>query len=923
VKPSTDDAWLIALGAVVSDGGHVEWERVQERAVTPEQQQLVLNLRQLASVVNAHRTAVPASPDTHHPLAAPMSPTTQWRHLVMFECVGSGAFGRVHRGWDPLLDREVAIKLLARKRAGSSRLLDEARNLARIRHSNVVVVHGADAEADQGGIWMEFIEGQTLAAILAERGAMSPREVAGVGLDLCSALSAIHAAGLVHRDIKAQNVMRETGGRIVLMDFSNADAMSAADLHAVSGTPLYMAPELFTGASATAETDVYSLGVLLFFILSGRFPVEGRSVANVKQAHAGGARNRLRDVRADVPDSLIRVVERATAPDPRSRYHTAGELEHALATASGAQPIVYRSDPPRNGGSRRVRLRTWIGATALMVVTAALIAFVQGSRPGASAPVAARFTVGPPYLSGSWPRVSPDGRLLVFGAIVEGRNRFWIRPLDTLAGRPLLDTTANETPFWSPDSESLCFFNDGKLFKTGVHGGTPQLIADAPHPHGGSWSGTAIIYAAGDGLYKVASTGGTPERLTTVDGDRGELQHAWPEFLPDGRRYLFVIRSANPERSGLYVGSLDGAPPRRLSPAFSRAVYADHRLLYVRDGSLTAQQFNPRSATLQGEPVTIADGVKAHGAGGDAAFDVSPSGVLVYASAEKLPTTRLVLLDSRGRELRALSEVGAFARPRFSPDGQRVAAERLDSDERYADLWLYGVTRVSATRLMRTPAPDVSPVWSPDGTRIAFSSQRGSRFEIYVRAVDSVDERRLSSPPGDKFVEHWSPDGRYLTVTVLKSGLWLAPLDRNEAPRLLRASDTAETWQSEFSPDGRWLAYMSEESGTREVYVEPFPPTGARWQVSTRGGAEPHWRRTGELLYLDASSTLTAVRVTGPGWKTSAPQPLFPLAVPDLGGRSDYCVSPDGRFLIVNAFVADSPISTINVILNWTSRTNR
>ena len=345
MSSNPDEPWLIALGAVVSDGGHVDWTDAERRETTAEQRQLIDRLREVAAVVEAHRTAGASEAATDRDSPAP--PPLPWRHLVLFERVGTGAFGSVHRAWDSLLDREVAVKLLPKSRPGAAAPLDEARYLARVRHSNVVVVHGADEDEHGAGIWMEYIEGETLATIVHERGPMGGREVAGIGLDLCGALSAIHAAGLLHRDIKAHNVMREVGGRIVLMDFSGAHAQSAGGAGVpLSGTPLYMAPELFDGVGATPASDVYSLGVLLFFLLTGILPVAGETLEDVRKAHAQGQRKRLRDIRPDVADGLVQVVERAIEANPDLRFRTAGELERALAAASGAHVVVVSPTVP-------------------------------------------------------------------------------------------------------------------------------------------------------------------------------------------------------------------------------------------------------------------------------------------------------------------------------------------------------------------------------------------------------------------------------------------------------------------------------------------------------------------------------------------------------------------------------------------------
>ncbi len=916
-----EDAWLIALGSAVSDGAAVDWKDVEQRATSDHARRVLQEMRGIARIVDAHRSDALKDPD-ESPAPAP-SPARHWRHIVLFEAIGSGAFGTVHRGWDPTLDRDVAVKLFRLNGVPTVSPLEEGRHLARVRHSNVVTVYGADRDGDEAGIWMEYIDGQTLARMVRETGPLSAREVTGIGVDLCRALAALHSAGLLHRDIKAHNVMREVGGRIVLMDFSGAEVVEHDSRAAVtSGTPLYMAPELLNHGAATFASDVYSLGALLFFLLSGRLPVEGATVADLKRAHAEGRRRRLRDLRPDLPDSIVRVVERAIVVDPLQRYQTAGEFEHALMTASGSPAVVPRTDAPAAMTVGRWRAWRWLAGAALAGAALSVALWLRPLAATAPPPILTHFTIGPPFTSGSWPRISPDGRFVVFGAIVEGRDRFWVRPLDSISGRPLMNTTASESPFWSPDGSTLCFFADGKLKRIPVESADAQaeVLADAPTPHGGDWSGQTIVFGRDDGLYKVTLDHNTQvSRLTKMDPSLGEFQHAWPAFLPDGRRFLFIIRSKNTERNGVYVGSIDGGTPRYLMSATSRVRYADGHLLFVRQGILLAQPFNLNTLTLQGQAVTLADRLKYH-TSSDAAFDVSRNGVLVYGQSPGEPITRLMVFDGRGRELEPLTDRGSYHHPQFSPDGHRIVAEKVNEDGN-VDLWLYDLERHAVTRLTSTAAPDSRPTWSADGRQIAFSSKRGTVYDVYVKTVDTTEpEKPLVTGPGDKLVESWSSNGKYLSGTVLRSGLWIYPLDGIEKPRLVRASQRIENWQSEFSPDGKWLAYMSYESGTPEVYVEPIPATGARWQVSTHGGAQPHWRNQGrELLYVGTDGILMVVPVTAGGWEKSAATPLFHFTVPDLIGNGDYTISPDGSRIVVNTFISDPVVPPIDVLVNWTA----
>jgi eukaryotic-like serine/threonine-protein kinase len=856
------------------------------------------------------------------------APAQHWRHLLLFECIGAGAFGAVYRGFDPLVNREVAVKLLP-KEAGGRSSLEEGRALARIRHPNVVVVHGADQDADQVGIWMEYIAGQTLADIVRDRGPMSAWEVSGIGIDLCHALSALHASGLLHRDIKAENVMREAGGRIVLMDFSSAEHVFPEAGITFSGTPGYMAPELFAGAPATFVSDVYSLGVLLFFLLSGRLPVAGTTIADIRSAHVDRKHALLRDARPDVADRIVQVVERAIAYAPADRYQTTGEMERALASASGAD--AFRTPPTDSSPLAAGARRSWpLDGRSTALVIAALIlaaAVMAGGTAMFSTPPsrAARvvFSLGPPLMSGSWPRLSPDGRMVVYGALVNGREQLWIRSLDSLAGRVLENTTATATPFWSPDGRSLGFFADGKLLTIDVDGGDPLVLVDAPHPRGGDWSAAGtLLFAQAGGIHRIDSDGSNGAWVTALDASRGEWEHGWPEFLPGGRRFLYIVRSSSVEQDGLYFGSLDSPERHRVMPAYSRVAYEDGHLLFVREGTLQAQPFDIRTAALRGEPVALAHGVNHHRSS-DAAFDVA-GGTVIYAPLRGQPQSELVLIDRHGTRLKTLTPVGTYRQPRFSPDGQRVVVERIEAAGGNSDLWIFDIGRDSASRLTRSEAPDVRPVWSPDGMKVAFSSKRGTTYQIFSKTVDSTEEPRpLIAFEGNLFVESWSADGRYLSATVFRQGLWVFPTDSREKPWAVRTGD-ADTWQSEFSPDGRWLAYTSFESGKPEVYVEPVPPTGSQWQISTNGGAEPHWGGAeGELFYLSPDDGLMAVQMAARGWQSVRPQPLFELTVPNHGRSGGYSMSPDGELVVANLFVADPVLPPVNVVLNWTALLRR
>lgn len=923
-----DDAWLIALGNDVSDGKTVDWDVADRRANDdPEARLLLSNLKRLEAVIQAHRTSSGGSSPERSPVEPP---TTHWHHLVLFEPVGSGAFGTVYRAWDTKLDREVAVKLLPATGSISRSPLSEARHLARVRHPNVVTVYGAEQADGKVGIWMEFIQGQTLAEMVRDRGPMSAREVVGIGVDLCRAMSSLQAASLLHRDIKAHNVMREVGGRIVLMDFSGAWTIEPRDAPVnVSGTPLYMAPELFESRPPSVASDIYSLGVLLFYLLSGRMPVEGTSVAELKAAHARKARVRLRDLRSELPEAVVQVVERAIEHNPQDRYQTAGEFEHALVGTLGAYAAPQEPVPPSVVKDVPYRpLWRWATLAASVIGVVGLVSLTPDAwlRSEPVDPLMVSFAIDLPHNTGSWPRVSPDGKMIVFGSAVAGESVLWLRDLDSVEGRPLRHTAARESPFWSPDSRYLAFFDNGKLKTIEVAGDhLPQTLTSVPRARGGDWGATdVILFARDEGLFRIERDGSGERAVTTLDRERGEVSHTWPEFLPDGRTFLFLVRSTLPEYSGLYVGSLDSPVRTRLTSDYSRAVYAAGYLFFARDGALMAQPFDARTRQLKGNAQQIATRVKYH-AGSDGAFDVSNDGVLVYRGSEDLPVTRLQVLDPTGQRIGSMAPaIGAYRNPRFSPDGQRIVAESQQAGNVNSDLVLFDLARGGSSRLTRNEAPDVAPTWSPDGRAIAFSSKRATRYDVYVKTVDdTTPEQLVVGFDGDKVVEDWSGDS--LLLSVFRSGLWSAPLSDTGTSqrRLVRPTASIERWLAEVSPDGKWIAYNSVEPNDSEVYVEPLDGSGTsrRQQISSQGGYEPHWRQDGrEIYYLteDGFVASVALDVQGDTLVPQKPVKLFAVKVPGPGATSNFHVTGDGKRFVVNSLLGYPPVPPVHVVVNWT-----
>jgi Tol biopolymer transport system component len=435
-----------------------------------------------------------------------------------------------------------------------------------------------------------------------------------------------------------------------------------------------------------------------------------------------------------------------------------------------------------------------------------------------------------------------------------------------------------------------------------------------------------IIFARDEGLYRIEADGTGERAVTALDRAHGEYSHTWPEFLPDGRTFLFVVRSTQPEHSGVYMGSLDSSARTRLMADYSRAVYSRAGyLLFARDGTLFAQRFDPQVPRLTGVPLQIAANVKHH-PGSDAAFDVSDTGVLVYRESEDLPVTRLSLVNRAGERVGDFGPVGAFKHPRFSPDGQRIVVESLEEKgTSNGDLVLFDLARGGTRRLTRDPAPDVAPAWSPDGRRIAFSSKRGTRYDVYVKIVDgSAPATLLLGYEGDKYVEDWAPGGDALLLTVQRTGLWKAPLAERAKPSLIRGTASAERWLSEISADGRWIAYSTLEGRDSEVYVEALDGSLSRHrsQVSSNGGSEPHWRRDGrEIFYLTADGQVASVAVTqsadGESLRLQKPRHLFKAVVSGTATSSNFDVTPDGERFVINTLLGYPAVPPVHVVVNW------
>lgn len=865
--------------------------------------------------------------------------------------------GEVYRAKDTRLDRTVAIKVLPAHVAGDGerrqRFEREARAVSSLNHPHICTLHDIGRQDGIDYLVMEHLEGKTLTQSLA-KGPLPLEQALRYGVQIADALDQAHRQGVFHRDLKPGNVMLIKSGA-KLLDFGLAklrlpEETSAAGLvttlparastltveGTILGTLQYMAPEQLEGKDTDGRTDIFAFGAVLYEMLTGQRAFEGESAASLIAAILSSdppelSRLRLTTGRPEGP-ALERVVRKCLAKNPDDRWQTARDL------ASEIQWIA-EAGAPRGPVAGPVRPRNHAGlawAVATLAVTVALLLGVAYFHRATSEAPTLRLFFSPPEktsLAGSI-AVSPDGKQLAFvTSTPDGSSSLWVRPLDSLDARMLPGTEGAVYPFWSPDSRFLGFFADGKLKKVRVEGGPPQSLSDVFYARGGTWGrGGMIVFSPNDRdpLYRIADTGGAPTLVTTLDPSRQESSHQWPYFLPDGRHFLYLVWSGQAGARGIYVGSLDSKETKRLldadwGVAFGTGPGQTSYLLFLRGRTLMAQPFDIKALRLSGEPFPIAEHVwYDETKPGLTSFSVSENGVMAYRSGG-IRTTQLIWFDRAGKPLGSVGQPGAYRDPCLSPDEKRVVVPRIDPQTGTLDVWLFESKRDVSSRLTFHPLNEGTPLWSPDGSQIVFASDRDGPPNLYRKASSgAADDEALLGSHESKYPTDWSRDGRYIVYSEFgpkkKWDLWILPTFGERKPfRYLESGFDA--FQAKFSPDGRWIAYTSNESNRYEVYVQPFPMSAGRWQISTNGGAQPSWRRDGkELFYLAPDRKLIAVEVkAGSTFEPGVPKALFQTQV--LGvtdARNHYAPSGDGQRFLVSTVLEESASSPITVVVGWT-----
>jgi Tol biopolymer transport system component/tRNA A-37 threonylcarbamoyl transferase component Bud32 len=881
------------------------------------------------------------------PPAAPLAPATRLGPYEITAALGAGGMGEVYEARDTRLERRVAVKVLAQELSSDpqlrARLEREAKSISALNHPHICTLHDVGRETVDGRevdfLVLELLEGESLSARLA-KGPLPMADVIRHGVEIAEALDAAHRQGIVHRDLKPGNVMLTKSGA-KLLDFglakSGEEDTRPAELSSLKtldkpltqhgtilGTFQYMAPEQLEGQPADARTDIFALGAVFYEMATGRKAFSGNSRTSLIAAIVSSQPEPISSVQAMTPPAFDHVVRKCLEKDPDDRWQSARDVAAELRwIAEGGSRVGL---PTVILEKRRNRERLAWTAFALSAVAAAAFGWAWTKRaPMKPYPVRFEIPVPPDVTTMGTPVFSPDGRTIAFEAADPmGRVSLWVRPLNALEARMLPGTEGATRPFWSPDGRFLGFVAGGKVRKMDLLGGPSQVVCDAPTGSDGSWSTSGSILFDGrdnDPILIVPAGGGVARPEVQNPGTAGSYV-GWPQFLPDGRHFLYVQGMPGSEPA-LMLGELGSTARREILKTASRVVYAPPGyLLFVRERTLLAQPFDPVKGELRGEPVALGEGLGVS-AVGLASFSVSDDGHLAFR-AGATDQRKLLWVDRAGRETPVIEAPAEYRDAQLSPDGRRLAYDLLQNDGP-GDIWIRDLERgVSSRFTFDDAAEERNPVWSPDGRRVVYSSARKA-MDLLIKDASGVREAELLLESSQsKFATDWSRDGRHiLYASTTPDGtfdLWALPTTGDRKPIAIASTPFHETGGS-LSPDGRLVAYNSNQSGRHEVYVQDFPEPQERWQISSGGGAEPYWRADGrELYFRSLDGKVQAVPVsTTPRFAAGTPEPLFQGRFPGIATRGRFEPAPDGQRFLVLYSMSRETLTPTTVVLNWTS----
>jgi Tol biopolymer transport system component/tRNA A-37 threonylcarbamoyl transferase component Bud32 len=868
--------------------------------------------------------------------------------------------GEVYKARDTRLGREVAIKVLPSHLSNDAevkqRFEREARAIAALSHPHICAIHDVGSQDGLEYLVMELLEGQTLAQRL-DKGALPPDEALKFGVEIADALDRAHRAGIVHRDLKPGNIMLTKSG-VKLLDFGlakfAAEERAATDLSAlpapapsqpltekgtIMGTFAYMAPEQLKGKEADARADIFAFGCVLYEMATGKGAFADVNQASLISVMLKPEPKPVPQLDSLTPPAFERLVKTCLASDPEERWQHVRDLRNELLWIAQMGPQAGAPDVV--GSRRRIRQRVaWMVAGAALA--AALIAAVEAMRR-APAPRPIKAAILPPqavrFSSNSTApnllALSPDGTRIAYCAHSGmGADRLWIQALDSGDARPLEGTEGASQPFWSPDGRSLGFFAHRKLKRVGAEGGPVLTLATAINPRGGTWNATGTILFTpnhASPVLRVSAEGGAVTAVTSLDNAAGEATHRYPEFLPDGRHFLYLARGAGAgagEEPVVYAGSLDGPDRKAVVKVASNVAYASGHILFMRQGILVAQPFDTASLATRGEAVSIAANARMDERYSRGSFSVSTNGVLAYQTGKLLRRDVLRTYDRSGRVIDTLGEPTTFfddGSPTISPDGSHAAVAIL-GERGISGIWLVNTKSGVRNRFTLDDDDHTTAAWLPDGSHLAMESAMEGASRLFLKSADGsgmvqeLFKSRASSAAACSF----SPTGRLLLFTeeTEKTGsdILILPLVGGGAPTPLAATAAQEDG-AQFSPNGRFVAYSSDATGRVEIYVAAFPRPGDTWQVSQEGGREPRWSRDGkELFFFNRDNWLVAAAVdtSASRFEVTAINPLF--QVPSRGSEFNwrYDVFPDGGHFLVGTPADDDLLSPITLVTEWT-----
>ena len=868
--------------------------------------------------------------------------------------LGAGGMGEVYRARDTRLERTVAIKILPKEMAADAarkqRFQREAKTISSLNHPNICTLHDIGSQDGVDYLVMECVEGETLAQRL-EKGPLPLEQVLKYGAQIADALDKAHRAGIVHRDLKPGNIMLTVTGA-KLLDFGLAKPAAAlvsgmtltaearqttpvTQEGTIVGTFQYMSPEQVEGKELDGRSDVFSLGAVLYEMLTGQRAFEGKSQLSVASAILEKEPVPLATVKPMTPLALEHIVKKCLAKQPDERWQSAGDLGSELKWVSESSAGAGRPALKPQRGQRWV---LWLVGVVLSGVALFAAGYFGRSEPRlqvvrASLPPPADATFVVSSSMADMVALSPDGRLLVFVAQAKGSPpQLWLRELGSAESHPLEGTQNGYAPFWSPDCRWIGFFSDGKLKKMEATGGPVEALWDAPLGRGGAWNRDGLILFApnvSQPLYEIAAAGGPAKPVTYMDPSRQEVTQRWPVFLPDGKHYLFFVRAANQAATGIYAGSLGSDQHTLIVSSSTNGVYAEPGyLLFVRGDVLMAQPFDAKRMEVSGEAVAVAGGVTASLPTNFGFFSVSQTGALVYSSVSLELKRGLYWYDRQGKQLSMLGTPEYSSYPELSPDGKRLALRLFTQPGGNFEIWAYDLARGVHARESFSALTAFAPVWSPEGQQLAYSHGAPgiSGDHMYLLNVGGTGKEELIEQP---FLESlanyptsWSPNGDYLLFDRQdksgKTSVWVLPKGSRKPYPVVETQFNAQAGR--FSPDGQWVAYVSNDSGKDEVYVMPFPGPGAREQVSAGGGSQPRWRKDGrELFYLSADAKMMAADVTTDTktFRAGALKTLFALSgVAGVPGQL-YDVTPDGQKFIAVQDLVHTSTAPLTLVVNW------